>query len=218
MNSLQNLAILQNLYVQRACGQTYSDTIVINQEESFTLANSIDELDKLIKNCHLCDLSKSRQQSMSHFGNQNADVMIVDAYVSMAEDQADRYFMGRSGESLQKMIENVLQLDINSIFLTHGVKCKALGANTPSMSEYNSCKAYLFKQIELVKPKIIIALGSDAYSMLTTEEENFDTLVGHHIPFSKSTLVPIYHPAYLLKNPSLKTKTLSDLQSIKALL
>ena len=218
MNSLQNLVLLQNLYLQRACNQTYSDTIVINQKESFDLAQNIVELEKLIKNCHLCDLSKSRQQSMSHFGNAQADVMIVDSFVSMAEDQADRYFMGRSGESLKKMVENVLKLDINSIFLTHGVKCKALGNNVPSTSEFQSCKAYLFKQIELVNPKIIIALGEDAYKMLHTQGDNFDSIVGHHTPFLKSTLVAIYHPAHLLKNPSLKTKTLNDLQNIKAYL
>ena len=218
MKSLQNLLVLQNLYRLRACGEHYSDAIVVNSQESFSMAKSIEELSGIIHQCHLCDLSKSRTQAMSHFGSSSAQVMIIDDYVTMAQDSSGDYFQGRSGDSLKKMVENVLNIPISSIFYTHGVKCKPLHSNTPSPSEVKSCKAYLFKQIELLQPKIIIALGENSYKMLVDDNTPFNAVVGHHIPFLSSTLVAIYHPIYLLKNPSLKSKTLKDLQAIKAIL
>ena len=218
MNSLQNLLLLQNLYRQQSCGEVFSDAIVVNKQESFSMARSIDELSGIIQQCHLCDLSKSRTQAMSHFGSSSAKVMIIDDFVTMAQDTSGNCFEGRSGDSLTKMVENVLELPITSIFYTHGVKCKPLHSNTPSLSEIKSCKSYLLKQIALVQPKVIIALGEQSYNIVVDDNTPFNSIVGHHIPFLSSTLVAIYHPIYLLKNPSLKPKTLKDLQAIKAIL
>jgi DNA polymerase len=178
----------------------------------------MEELNLDIKNCHLCDLSKSRTQSMSGYGNQNADVMVIDFSVSPSDDNASSYYNGRSGEVLQKMIENVLDLSINDIYLTHAVKCKPLNSNTPSESEYNSCKNYLFTQIEFVKPNIIITLGKEAYAKVTSENENFSSVRGHVIDFKDYKLVPIFHPTYLVRNPDDKKIALNDLKTIKSLL
>ena len=120
---------------------------------------------------------------MFGYGKQNADLMIIDFSVSLSDDNANSYYNGRSGEILQKMIENVLELSINDIYLTHAVKCKPLNSNTPSESEYNSCKNYLFTQIEFVKPNIIITLGKEAYAKVTSENENFSSVRGHVIDF-----------------------------------
>ena len=182
------------------------------------LPHELMPLHQMVSSCHLCDLSKSRSQAMPGFGNPNADVMVVDAYVSMAEDESGTYFSGRSGSSLKKMIENVLRIPHQSVYLTHAVKCKPSGSKTPSPSEWNSCKPYLFKQIELIRPKVIIALGPDAYALLTGDENGFDQVRGQKIAFGSHTLVGIYHPQFLLRNPSLKQATLHDLQTIKSCL
>lgn len=217
-NSYQNLVLLQNLYRLKTLGFDYSDLFVTNQQTSQQLPQNLEQLHAMIDQCHLCDLSKSRRQSMHGYGSINADLMIVDAYVSLAEDEGNHYFAGRSGASLVKMVENVLGLRIEDVFITHAVKCKPLGGNTPSTSEWKSCKPYLFRQIELIRPKAVMTLGPEAYSLLSGDESSFEQVRGHKIDFGNCTLVPIHHPQFLLRNPSHKAETLNDLLTVKSCL
>jgi len=153
---------------------------------------------------------------MSGFGNPNADLIIIDYSVSLNEDSTNSYYSGRSGEILTNMIENVLGLKTEDIYFTHAIKCKPLNSNTPSSSEWDSCKDYLFSQIEFVKPKVVVTLGKDAYAKVTSENENFQSVRGHVIDFKDYKLVPIYHPNHLLRNPDDKKITLNDLKTIKS--
>ena len=173
------------------------------------------ELKKSVLSCHLCDLSKSRTQSMVGTGSEKADVMIIDFSVSSIEDAQNSYYVARSGEILKKMCQNVLKLDLDDIYFTHSVKCKTLDSYMPSPSECKSCKSYLLAQIEFIKPKIIITLGKEAYENLTNDIDNFDNVRGHIYDFKNYKLMPIYHPNYLLRNPELKKTTLNDLNNIK---
>lgn len=215
MKSFQDLLLLQNLYRLKSVGYDYIDPLVVNHRDDQQLPVQLDELQAMISRCHLCDLSKSRRQPMSGTGNKDADVMFIDSYVSMAEDENASYYTGRSGASLKKMIENVLEVSHESVYLTHAVKCKPLGTKTPSSSEWNSCKSYLYKQIELVAPKLLIPLGPDAYALLTGDETPFEQVRGQRIRFGDHEVIPLYHPAYLLRNPSLKHVAFNDLKIIK---
>lgn len=215
MKSFQNLLLLQNLYRLKALGFEYSDSFSINQKSSNEKPRNIDELTKNISTCHLCDLSKSRTQSMSGYGNPNADIMIIDYTVSLGEDSTNSYYCGRSGEILTNMIENVLGLKTKDLYFTHVVKCKPLNSNMPSNSEWDSCKDYLFSQIEFVKPKVVITLGKDAYAKVTSEEDNFQSVRGHVIDFKNYKLIPIFHPNHLLRNPDDKKIAFNDLKTIK---
>ena len=198
-------------------GFEYIDHFSINEKSNFIKPNSLDELSSNIASCHLCDLSKSRTQSMSGFGNKDADLMIIDYSVSQTQDSSNSYFVGRSGETLKNMVENVIKLNINDIFVTHCIKCKPLNSNKPSPSEWDSCKSYLFSQIEFIKPKVVVTLGNEAYMHLT-DDSNFENVRGHMINFKEYKLVPIYHPNHLLRNPELKKITLNDLKTIKSCL
>jgi len=218
LKSYQNLVLLQNLYRLKALGFSYIDPFTINIDSTHTEPTSLKNLQENITTCHLCDLSKSRKQSMPGFGSVDARLMIIDFSVSQSDDISNSYYTGRSGDSLKKMLENVLELSIDDVYYTHAIKCKPLNSNTPSSSEWNSCKSYLFSQIEFVKPEIIVTLGKDAYSKITGEEENFESVRGHVIDFKKYKLIPIYHPQYLLRNPQLKKITLNDLKTIKSCL
>lgn len=217
MKSYQNLVLLQNLYRQKALGFEYSDPFIVNDTNTHTPV-TLEQLVTDVSTCHLCDLSKSRCQSMSGYGNPNAKLMIIDFNVSSTDDSSNGYYTGRSGESLKKMIENVLGLCVDDVYFTHVVKCKTLNSNVPSTSEINSCKAYLFAQIDFIQPDIIVTLGDDAYYKVTDESDNFEDVRGHVINFKKYKLIPIYHPSYLLRNPELKKITLNDLKTIKSCL
>jgi len=218
LKSFQNLLLLQNLYRLKALGFEYSDPFSVNEKNWNEKPNSIEELIKNISTCHLCDLSKSRSQSMSGFGNPNADIMIIDYCVSSIEDNTNSYYSGRSGEILTNMIQNVLKLKIEDVYFTHAVKCKTLNSNTPSNSEWDSCKDYLFSQIEFVKPKVVVTLGKDAYAKVTSENDNFQSVRGHVIDFKEYKLIPIEHPNHLLRNPDDKKIALNDLKTIKSCL
>lgn len=218
MKSFQNLILLQNLYRLKALGFKYVNSFNINEKIDYAKPRTMDELSHNITTCYLCDLSKSRTQSMVGYGNENADLMFIDFTVSQAQDNSNTYYTGRSGVSLQKMIENVLGLNIEDVYFTHAIKCKSLQSNVPSSSEWDSCKNHLYSQIDFIKPKIIVTLGKDAYTKVTSDNENFENVRGHVIDFKSYKLIPIYHPQYLLRNPELKKITLHDLKTIKSCL
>ncbi len=218
LKSYQNLVLLQNLYRLKAIGFDYIDHFNINEKTSYEIPASIEELSANISSCHLCDLSKSRTQSMPGHGNSKAELMVIDFSVSAAQDSSNDYYTGRSGETLKNMIEKVIGLSVDDVFITHCVKCKPLGSNKPSSSEYNSCKSYLYSQLEFIKPKVLMVLGEDAYTQLTGDTGNFEDVRGHVIDFKGTKLIPIYHPNYLLRNPDSKKITLNDLKSIKSCL
>lgn len=221
MKSYQNLVLLKSLYRYRSLGFSHIDPISINSDAqpfSMTLPSNMEALHAQISQCHLCDLSKVRQRVLGGFGNPNAEIMFIDAFPSMIEDESGDSFSGRSGNSLQKMIENVLGLSINDIYLTHALKCRPSHHHKVLDSELSSCKPYLLKQIELVNPKIIVTLGELAYTTLIKDATAFENIRGEKIPYEKKILIPIYHPSHLLRNPSLKKCTMSDLVNIKGLL
>lgn len=216
MKSFQNLLLLQNLYRLKALGFEFCDPFSVNKKSAFAKPNSLEELTHNISTCYLCDLNKSRTQSMSGFGNPNADIMIIDYAVSLNDDNTNTYYSGRSGEILKNMIENVLKIKKEDVYFTHAIKCKPLNSNTPSNSEWDSCKNYLFSQIEFVKPKVVVTLGKDAYAKVTSENDNFSSVRGHVIDFNEYKLIPIHHPNHLLRNPDDKKITLNDLKTIKS--
>lgn len=217
MDSFQNLALLENLYRLKALGFSYTDPMTPNSSQfsPSTLPDSLDSLSSAITQCYLCDLSKSRRQSLIGHGSPNASIMFIDAFVSTAEDEENSFYVGRSGVMLRDMIEKVLSLPLNDVYITHAVKCKPFGFQTPSSSEFQSCVGYLNKQIALIQPKIIIPLGSDAYESLCTNADDFERVRGEIIPYGDACIIPMYHPLYLIRNPSLKKDTMRDLLTIK---
>lgn len=217
LQSYQNLVLLQNLYRLQAIGFKYVEHFNVNEKTSYEKPASLQELTSNIASCHLCDLSKSRTQSMSGYGSSHAKLLVLDYSVSQAQDNTNSYYTGRSGETLKNMIEKVIKLSVEDIYLTHAIKCKPLQSNKPSFSEYESCKSYLFSQFEFIQPKVIVTLGEEAYTHLTGDT-NFENVRGHVIDYKNYKLIPIYHPQYLLRNPELKKITLNDLKTIKSCL
>ncbi len=211
--------MLKSLYRYKALGFTYMDPVSANQEvheQDIHLPSDLNALHSQMSSCHLCDLSKVRQRVLTGSGNPQAKIMFVDGSPSMIEDESADSFSGRSGSSLKKMIENVLGLSINDIYLTHALKCRPSHQHKILDSELSSCKPYLLKQIELVDPKIIVCLGELAYTSLIKDAGSFENARGEKVPYDDRILVPIYHPAHLLRNPSLKKCTMDDLIKIKA--
>jgi len=197
------------------------DPMSVNEEEQcfdIELPSNLQALHAQMAQCHLCDLSKHRQRVLTGQGNPQAKIMFIDGSPSMIEDESADSFSGRSGSSLEKMITHVLGLKVHDVYLTHVLKCKPSHQHKILDSELSSCKPYLFKQIELVNPDIIVTLGELAYSSLIKDESSFENARGQKIPYEDKILVPLYHPSHLLRNPSLKKCTMDDLINIKGYL
>ena len=219
MKNLKNALLLKQLYTQRDLGFCYTSNIPYKEVESdLTLPLDIDKLKQQALNCHLCQLSKSRTNVVFGEGNLTAKLMFVGEGPGASEDSLGRPFVGKSGELLTKMIENVLKLKREDVYIANIVKCRPPNNRTPYEEEAYTCLPYLQKQLEIIKPKIVVTLGATAYRYLTNDNTPITKIRGTIHKKSNFTLIPTYHPSYLLRNPSAKKEAFEDLKLILSLL
>jgi DNA polymerase len=220
MKNLHNALLLKQLYQLKELGYNYTDEKPFSYEEQtlLELPNSIENLKKQAENCHLCSLSKSRTQVVFGEGNGQADIMFIGSMPIEMEDNRGKIFLGRGGEMLTSMIEKVLKIARSDVYITNLLKCRPFSTQELHETRFHSCKAYLFKEIELVNPKIIITLGEKAYHYLTNDTTPLKEIRGAVKNGRSYLIVPTYHPNFLLKNPSLKKEVLVDLKKVKTLL
>lgn len=219
MKNLHNALLLKHLYQLKNLGYKYTSIVPYQETEpDFTLPNTFEALKKQAMECHLCELSKSRQKVVFGEGNVNADLMIVGDAPSNSDDSAGKVFTGRTGETLTKMIENVLALKRSDVYITNLLKCRALDSESLSPIDTHTCHPYLLKEIELVKPKLIITFGEIAYRYLTGDNSSLVDIRGTVFEKEEYKVIPTFHPSYLLRNPSAKKEVLEDLKKIKRLI
>ena len=219
MKNLRNALLLKQLYQLKQLGYNYTNITVYKEEElNLSLPNTLEALKKQAQNCHLCELSKSRQKVVYGEGDPHADLLFIGEAPGATEDSSGKPFVGRSGELLTKMIENVLQISRADVYITNIVKCRPPNNQVPTPSQAHTCQPYLLKQIELIKPKLIVTLGATAYHFLTGDETEISKVRGTVHKQNGYTLIPTYHPSYLLRNPSAKKDVFEDLKKVKELM
>jgi len=219
MKNLHNALLLKHLYQLKNLGYKYTSIVPYQEKEpDFTLPNTFEALKKQAMECHLCELSKSREKVVFGEGNVNAELMIVGDAPSNSDDSAGKIFTGRTGDTLTKMIENVLGLKRSDVYITNLLKCRALDSESPSPMDAHTCQPYLLKEIELVRPKLIVTFGEMAYRYLTGDDSSIIDIRGTVHEKEDYKVIPTFHPSYLLRNPSAKKEVLEDLKKIKSLL
>ena len=219
MKNLKNALLLKQLYQLKQLGFKYTSLSPYKEDEfDLTLPNTLDSLRKQANECHLCELSKSRQKVVFGEGNPNADLLFIGDGPSSSDDSSGKVFTGRSGELLTKMIENVLQCSREDVYITTITKCRSASDTVPSAVEAHTCQPYLLKQIELIRPKIIVTLGEIAYHYLTGDESEISKARGVLQKQNGYTIIPTYHPSFLLRNPSAKKEVFEDLLKVKTLM
>jgi DNA polymerase len=219
MKNLKNALLLKQLYQLKQLGYNYTSVNIFKEDEpDLTLPNTLDSLEKQAKECHLCELSKSRQKVVFGEGSLSANVMIVGDAPSNSDDSTGKVFTGRSGDLLTKMLENVLGLTRQEVYITNVLKCRALDTQSPSPAFAHTCHPYLLKQIELVQPKIIIAFGELAYQYLTGDDSALVDARGSVHEKEGYKVISTYHPNYLLRNPSAKKEVFEDLKKVRSVL
>ncbi len=218
MDKLKKLYILNTLYTYKTLGLRYIDDIQnINQNNNSlkSLPNNLRNLENIVQNCHLCQLSKTRKNVVFGEGDISADIMFVGEGPGANEDETGKPFVGRAGELLTKIIENVLNIKREQVYIANIVKCRPPNNRVPTPEEVESCLPYLMKQINLIKPKIIITLGATAYNNLTNDKTPISKIRGEVLPFGDAKLIPTFHPSFLLRNPSAKKYVFADMKKVK---
>lgn len=219
MKNLRNALLLKQLLQLKQLGYRYTSVTPYKEEEQdLSLPNTLESLKKQAMECHLCELSKSRHKVVFGEGNANADILFIGEGPGASEDSSGKPFVGRSGELLTKMIENVLHISRSDVYITNIVKCRPPNNATPTPVQAHTCQPYLMKQIELIKPKLIIALGATAYHYITGDETEISKVRGTLYRQDNYTVIPTYHPSYLLRNPSAKKEVFEDLLKVKELM
>jgi len=169
------------------------------------------ELQTLISACTACELHKNRTQTVFGVGNQNAEWMIVGEAPGADEDQQGEPFVGASGQLLNNMLK-ALGLQREQVFITNIIKCHPPENRNPHVDELAQCEAFLQRQVALVKPKLILAVGGVAAHNLLKLDTPVSKLRGQVHHYGNVPLVVTYHPAYLLRKPSEKAKSWADLK------
>jgi len=164
-----------------------------------------------VAGCTRCGLCDTRTQSVFGTGDRQADWLFIGEAPGQHEDEQGKPFVGNAGQLLTEMIR-ALGLSRDAVFITNMVKCRPPGNRDPHSDEIASCHPYLQQQINLIQPKIIVALGRIAAQKLLKTEASLAQLRGKAHDLAGIPLVVVYHPAYLLRSLLEKRKAWQDLQ------
>jgi len=168
--------------------------------------------------CSRCKLhTLGRRQVVFGVGNPDADLMFVGEAPGADEDVQGEPFVGRAGQLLTKIIE-AIGMFRGDVYIANVIKCRPPGNRNPEPDEVERCEPFLFRQIDVVKPRVIVALGKFAAQSLLKTNDPITRIRGREYTYRSAILMPTYHPAYLLRNPSAKREVWEDMKRVKAIL
>ncbi|MDN5753302.1 MAG: uracil-DNA glycosylase [Nitrosospira sp.] len=170
-----------------------------------------DQLKTSVEGCIACPLCRSRSRTVFGIGDRNADWLYVGEGPGVEEDAAGEPFVGPSGKLLDNMLAAIDLRRGRSVYIANIVKCRPPGNRNPASHEAQRCEPYLARQIELIKPKLIIALGKVAVQNLLHTDANLASLRGRVHEHAGIPVIVTYHPAYLLRTLQDKAKVWEDL-------
>ena len=178
-----------------------------------------DELAATVRVCTKCALSATRTQTVFGVGRRNADLLVIGEAPGADEDRQGEPFVGRAGQLLNEMLR-AIGLPRSEVFIANILKCRPPNNRDPQPDEARACTPYLARQIALVNPRAILAVGRIAAQWLLQSDAPIGRLRGRVVPYGEAgtPLVITYHPAYLLRSPLAKATAWTDLCMVKDLL
>jgi len=186
-------------------------------ETAPTGIKTLEDVQKWLGACKRCGLCRERNEIVFGSGNPKARLMFIGEGPGADEDKQGLPFVGRAGQLLSKIIE-AMGLTRDDVYIANIVKCRPPSNRVPEPDEISQCLPFLKAQIDLVSPEVIVALGLTAARALTQTEHNMANLRGQFQTIAwknEITLMPTYHPAYLLRNPSAKKIVWEDMKLVK---
>ncbi len=182
--------------------------------EPWVNVQSLDELNRLICDCVKCPLGYNRNKFVFGVGNPHADIVLIGEAPGAEEDAQGEPFVGRAGQLLNKILEAV-GWKREEVYICNIIKCRPPDNRDPIPAEMETCIPYLYKQLELIKPKMILCLGRISAQMLLKTNDGLNKLRGKVFDYQGAKVVVTFHPAALLRNPGWKRPTWEDMQSFK---
>ena len=179
--------------------------------------DSLDAIAKQVRNCTRCSLYKTATNPVPGEGDPNADLVCVGEAPGAKEDETGRPFIGQAGQLLTKILA-AIDLTREQVFICNVLKHRPPGNRNPLPEEVEACSPYLIRQLELIKPKVIVAFGSFAAQTLLNSKTSIGQLRGLVHQYHGIPLIVTYHPAALLRNPAWKRPTWEDVKLARRIL
>jgi|TARA_B100000959_G_C14977977_1_gene622314 DNA polymerase len=193
-------------------------TEVETEASAFAGTESLEAIRSDLGECTRCKLSGlGRQQIVFGIGNPSAKLMFVGEAPGRDEDTQGIPFVGRAGQLLTKIIEAIGQ-SRESVYIANVIKCRPPQNRNPEEDEVETCEPFLFRQIDVIRPKVIVALGAFAAKTLLRMDAPISKLRGREYEYRGATLIPTFHPAYLLRNSKGKREVWEDMKRVRGLL
>ncbi|HTX53978.1 MAG TPA: uracil-DNA glycosylase [Candidatus Baltobacteraceae bacterium] len=202
-----------HLEAQRLLGVERLDVSVppATIQKAQAAAPTLDGVRQELGECTRCKLHAGRKQIVFGVGNPNASLVFVGEAPGADEDAQGEPFVGRAGQLLTKIIE-AMGLKRDDVYICNIIKCRPPNNRTPEADEILACQPFLLKQLEAIRPKFICALGAPAAQTLLQTKESISRLRGKFFDFHGIRLLPTFHPAFLLRNPSEKKTVWEDMK------
>ena len=194
----------------------YNDPSKDNSHSSFS--SNITSFENQINKCHKCDLGYSRTNFVFGIGDPDASLMLVGEAPGEKEDIEGEPFVGRAGKLLDKILIAIGRSRNKDVFICNVLKCRPPNNRDPLSTEVKECEPYLKHQINLIKPKLIVALGRIAGKTLLGVDNSLKSMRGEIHNYYDIPLIVTYHPAALLRNPNWKPQAWKDFKWIKSII
>ena len=207
-----------NLYRELYGNEIYLKASTLNIENNFhhskTSSNDLHKYLESIKDCVKCQLSKTRNNIVLGSGNPNAEIVFLDISPGKDEDLQGFPLVGDSGKLLDKMLSSI-NLNRDSVYILSVLKCNLPEDRSPLHSEINECEPYLKKQLEIIKPRLIVSLGKASANIILNKKSTIAELRKNIFNYQGIDLLVTYHPKALLQSPNFKKSAWEDFKLIR---
>jgi uracil-DNA glycosylase len=183
-------------------------------QEQWSQASSLEELRGMICDCQKCTLGSTRIKFVFGVGNPHADIVLIGEAPGADEDAKGEPFVGRAGQLLNKILE-AIQFKREEVYICNILKCRPPNNRDPLPGEVDQCEPYLWKQLEIIKPKIILCLGRISAQVLLRTNDTLSKLREKVHDYRGIPLIVTFHPAALLRNPNWKRPAWEDVQKLR---
>jgi DNA polymerase len=186
----------------------------VAQEPTWQQSLDLFQLQKRIKDCTACPLGHTRQNVVFGNGNPKADIVLIGEAPGFEEDKSGFVFVGAAGQLLDKILKSI-KLDRTRVYICNIIKCRPPDNRTPMEREIETCRPYLIKQLELIRPSFVLCLGRIAAQTLLRTEKTLSAMRGQVYTCMDAQVVVTYHPAALLRRPEFKRQTWEDVKLLR---
>jgi uracil-DNA glycosylase len=194
--------------------QAVSSVQLFSKYPGLEKTDDLPALQTFIGNCTRCKLHSGRTNLVFGVGDPNAELMFIGEGPGADEDAKGEPFVGRAGQLLTDIIERGMGMQRTEVYICNVVKCRPPGNRNPEPDEVEACEPFLFRQIEIVKPRVIVGLGTFAVQSVLKIKTPISKLRGNWHEVRGIKMMPTFHPAYLLRNPGDKRLVWSDIQEV----